>query len=144
MHINLMPLQQLYYISGFQENGKVGYIPSSVFVMDPLPFCNSLFILKEWKPNAKKRIIMQISRNLIFREDSSFFKMFHLKQIRFCSGEKKSKNEIKIKDVFKFCLQKCRKPFQKSCVGDIGYNKLNFLRCIIKSCVCVAVQILQI
>ena len=57
-------------------------------------------------------------------------------------GRKKSKNEIKIKDVFKFCLQKGRKRFKKSCVRDIGYNKLNFLRCIIKSCVCVAVQIL--
>ena len=68
--------------------------------MDPLPFCNSLFILKEWKPNAKKRIIMQISRNLIFREDSSFFKMFHLKQIRFCSGAKKVKTKLR-----KRCIQ---------------------------------------
>ena len=81
--------------------------------MDPLPFCNSLFILKEWKPNAKKRIIMQISRNLIFREDSSFFKMFHLKQIRFCSGEKKVKTKLRLKMYSNFASKNAESHFKK-------------------------------
>ena len=40
---------------------------------------------------------MQISTNLIFREDSSFFKMFHLKQITFCAGTKKIHASLHLK-----------------------------------------------
>ena len=55
---------------------------------------------------------MQISTNLIFREDSSFFKMFHLKQITFCSGAKKVKTKLRLKMYSNFASKNAESHFK--------------------------------